>query len=432
MAVVIEKRPIGVVLDTGVSATVNQDYSSVFATVNKTAHGLYDGDYVYIQSNVENYNGFWRVKVISSDEFLLIDNPFVEWVVDADITYYPQEVIHGWSCVHLPIVYEISNTRFPTNSVDAERTISSISNDNGLVNANLSGALASSFEDLSFVKISNCPDSDYDGVYQVLDKLATNDITINLDYSSTPASAITGATIQLYHSNYNIVVRIYAGINSSHEWASEKPYELAATLELIPDGNNRVKFSINDILKSYIETKNNLLLPSLPNNLDAWTQFYIEVAEQYDESNGYTISTFEGAFTSDQSTFQGYAVNAMLPFKNIHSGYLSDYVMENTDSKFLTLFDEPVLFEGIYQDISFLKPDDEDYTLTKQFYLNGVAGLSESEVISGDAGVYRVQIEANCDYDRVDLSLTKELIIEPGAATLILTAYIPSVTVGPP
>src|SRR5688572_5910697 len=149
MAVAIEKRPIGVVLNTAVSANINQDYSSAFATVNSTAHGLSDGMYVYIQSNVENYNGFWRIDVRNSNEFLLIDIPYVEWVVDADITYYPQISTHGWSCAHLPIVYELSNTRYPINTVDTVRTISSISNDNGYVNLNLSGSLGT-FEDLSF------------------------------------------------------------------------------------------------------------------------------------------------------------------------------------------------------------------------------------------------------------------------------------------
>lgn len=361
MAVTIEKRPIGVVLGTCVSATINQDYNSVYATVNYTSHGLSDGDYVYIQSNVENYNGFWKIEVTNANEFILIDNPYVEWIVDADITYCPQITTHGWSCVHLPIVYELSNTKWPVNSVDTARTISSISDDNGYVNLNLSGSLGT-FEDLSFIKISNSPDSDFDGVYQIIDKLSTSNVTINLSYSSVTASGITGATIQLYYSNYNIVVKVYAGLNSSHVWADQKPYALVATLELIPDSDNKVKFSINEYLMDKNMVTNNLLLATLPSNIDAWKQFYIEVAEQYDTSDGYTVGTFEGAFASDQSEFEGYAVNAKLPFKNIQSGYLSDYVMNNSTAKFLTLFTIPVLFSctedvpDCYSDISFILP----------------------------------------------------------------------------
>jgi len=383
MAVVIEKRPIGFVLGTCVSANINSDYSSAWATVNKTTHNLQDGDYVYIQSDVENYNGFWQIDVQNANEFLLIDAPYVAFIINANITYCPVIQTHGWQCAHLPIVYELSNTKYPTNSVDTVRTISSITSDNNLVNLNLSGSLGT-FEDLSFIKISNCPDSDFDGVYQVLDKISTSDVTINLDYASTPASAITGASIQLYYGNYNIVVNVYAGLTSSHLWASEKPYELAATLELIPDSDNRVKFSINEILKAYVETSNNLLQPTLPNNLDAFTQFYIEVAEQYDTSNGYTVTTFEGAFASDQSVFEGYAVNAMLPFKNIHSGHLSAYI---NPIAWLTLFDELTVFSDQYFDLSFINPDKN---INVGYRVNGVNYLFNQ---TASDGIFRFKPE---------------------------------------
>lgn len=432
MAVTIEKRPIGVILGTCVSATINQDYSSVFATVNKTSHGLSDGDYVYIRSNVQNYNGFWKIEVTNANEFLLIDNPYVAWVVDADITYCPQDSTHGWSAVELPIVYELSNTKFPTNSVDTVRTISSISNDNNLVNLNLSGSLGT-FEDLSFVKISNAPNSDYNGVYQILDKLATNDVTLSTAYDSVTASGLVGASIQLYYGNYNFVVRVYAGINSGHTWADQKPYELAATLEIIPDENNRAKFSINEILKAYVETKNNLLLPALPNNTDAWTNFYIEVGEQYDTSNGYTISTFEGAFASDQSTFEGTAVNAKLVFKNIHSGSMSEYLMTNSSGLFLTLFLTPVLFScgedtpDCYQDISFINSDNSGVSIKKEYYSNDVLVITEIDTITS-SGVIRTELNADCSYDRLDVTVTD--LLEWEAQTAAAAIQWESVTFG--
>lgn len=357
MAVTIEKRPLGVVLGSAVTATINSDYSSAFATVNKTAHGLSDGQYVYIKSNVENYNGFWKIDVTNANEFILIDNPYVAWIVDADITYYPQITTHGWSCVHLPIVYELSNTRYPINSVDSIRTVSSISSDFGNTNLNLSGSLGT-FEDLSFVKISNAPNSDLNGVYQITDKIATNDVTINLNFASVTAAGIIGASVQLFYSNYNVIVRVYAGINSGHEWADQKPYELATTLVFIPVEDNRIKFSINEALKPYTKIENNLTLSTLPNNIDAWCNFYIEVAEQYSTSNGYTITTNTSGYAAD--TFEGYAVNSMLAFKNVHSGYLSDYIMVNSASKFLTLFAIPVIFAcsddtpDCYNEITFI------------------------------------------------------------------------------
>lgn len=208
-----------------------------------------------------------------------------------------------------------------------------------------------------------------------------------------------------------LLVRVYAGIATGHEWATKKPMELAATLQLIPDENGEVFFSVNEILKSYIETRNNLLLGTLPNNIDFWNNFYIEYAESYDDADGYALGTYTSAFTSDESNFVGYSVNAKLEFKNLQSGYMSDYLMNHTTAKFLTLFVIPVLFgcsddaPECYQDISFIKESSEDYILSKQFYSNGVAGDLEQDTISGDAGIYRVQIPANCNYDSVDLSL---------------------------
>lgn len=413
MALTILERPIGVILGTCVDATINEDYNG-FATVNKTAHGLSDNDWVYIQGNVENYNGFWQIDVINSGEFALrnSDGTYVSYAVNADVTYCPGIYTHGWSCVHLPITYKISNNKYPVNSVDTVRTITGLSNNSNFAQLTLSGSLGT-FEDLSFIKISNAPDPTLDGVYQIIDKISTSSIIINVAYSTFTNATIIGASIQLYYGNYNVVVQIYAGINASHEWASEKPYELAATLELIPDENNEVFFSINDILKPYVKTENNLLLASLPNNIDAWTNFYIATAEQYDTSNGYTISTLETSPESDQATFEGTAVNAMLEFKNIHSGYLSAYLMTNSTAKFLTLFVIPVLFScgedtpDCYNDISFLNPvDNAVLSLRKQWYLNGVLQTTDTESLGTvDSGLFRVPLESNCTYDRVDLTL---------------------------
>lgn len=425
MAVVVEKRPEGVVLGNCVTATVNQDYSTSYATVNKSSHGLVDGDYVYIKSDVENYNGFWGVDVINPNQFLLRDSPYVAWVVDAQIIYCPQILTHAWSCVHLPIVYTVSNTRWPVNTVDQVRTISSISDDNGYTNLNLSGSLGS-FEDLAFIKISNAPDSDFDGVYQILDKIATNDVTINLSFSAVTASGIVGASVQLYYNSYVVNVRIYAGINSAHYWSDIKPYELADTMQLIPDSNNIVKFSVNEVLKRFVETSNNLLQPSLPNNIDFWTQFYISIEESYDISDGYTIQTFSGGFTddifSDGGNFkiwEGYAANSMLPFKNIYSGYLTEYLMLRNTGKFLTLFSIPVLFScsddlpECYQDISFILPRGyPSVVLRQQFYSGDMPGTTINTAIdnSVNGGLYRVPISPDCSYDMVQVNVVSNSV----------------------
>jgi hypothetical protein len=299
MAVSVLERPIGVSLGACVSATIDEDYTG-YATVNKLSHGLSDGDYVYVSSNVEDYNGFWPIDYIDIDHFFLLqypNGPRVAYIVDADITYCPSESTHGWSAVHLPIVYKLSNTLYPTNSADTARTVSSFSDAGGYVNLNLSGALKGTVETLDKVVISGASDDDLNGVFQITDAVSTSDITINLAYDA--GYSFAGATVQFYYNNYHLRVRIYGGINSTHPWTAIKPYELLNEVKIIPDDDNLVRVSINEILKAHITTRNNLTLATLPNNLDFWTGFYISFAESYDSSDGDEVTTFTSSYTSD-------------------------------------------------------------------------------------------------------------------------------------
>jgi hypothetical protein len=394
-------RPQGVILsDTNIAATIDEDYGG-YATVNKIAHLLIENQYVYIQCPVENYNGFWPIHVFDANRFTLKlpEGAYVPFIVATSIIYFTEEDTHTWSCVHLPIVYKLKTDRYPVSDPITAHVVQSITgyaNQNGYVLLTLSGGLGT-FEELAWVTIAGSANDEVNGVWQIIDKISNSSIVINLSYASY---ALVGATAQLYDANYNIVVRVYAGFQPGRFWQSIRPEELAATLRFIPDSNNEVKFSINEILKAYIETKNNTLLATLPNNTDFWTDFRIEFAESYDDSNGYTIVTFEGSFTAD--SLYGVAVNSMLPFKNRYSGFVSEYM-----DKFLTLFQSPVIFVGKYFDLSCIIRESTDTMVLKhEWYTGGVLQATTTKSIPnvGD-GIYRIQPDQNCDYDRVDLSV---------------------------
>lgn len=414
MAVTILQRPEGYTLGTtAIEGSISSSYGTGDATVySVAAHGLTDGDYIYLVSDIEDYNGFWYVDSTGTYTFKIKqyqDSEYVQYAQDADVTYYVSTSGHGWSAVHLPITYRLSSDLFPVNSVDTIRNVTSRTDSDGFTALNLSGSLGTihSYDYL----LLETPNAGLSGSYQILEWVSSTVVIINLAYNS--GDNFTGATAQKYYNNYNILVRVYAGIRAGHQWESKKPYELATTLQLIPDENGEVFFSVHEILKSYVNTENNTLLSTLPNNIDFWTNFYIEIAESYDDSDGYALGTYTSLYTSDQSAFEGYAVNSMLEFKNIYSGYLSEYIMNNSTAKFLTLFAIPVLFgctdetPDCYQDISFIKPSSGDYVLNKQYFSNGNAGLLEQDTVSGDEGVYRVPMVANCAYDRVDISLNE-------------------------
>jgi len=438
MAVTIVQRPSANVYGSALSGRVSSSYGTTDATVYTVpTSGVANGDYIYISSNIEDYNGFWVVETTGSYTFKLKrfdTDSYASYIQDSDITYYISTYSHGWSAVHLPIVYRLSSDKFPVNSVDTSRTISSVVNDNGFVLMNISGSLGSDIKTYDSVKLTAPNQTDISGVYQIVDWISSTVVVINLTYSAS--YNWVSATIQRYYNNYNILVNVYGGLNSSHEWASQKPYELLSTLQLIPRAaDNDAIFSINDILaKSKVKTENNLTLGTLPNNIDQFCQFYIEVAESYDKADGYSLGTYTSSYTSDQSTFEGYAVNSKLPFKNENAGFMSDYLMVGS-GKFLTLFDEPVIFQDSYSDISFIISIAGTYRIDRQYYLSNVATSLLTETIDFEQGVQRYELSANCDYDRVDVTIYRENpdpVISPATGIGIYTGFAPTTYNGTP
>lgn len=436
MAVTILERPIGQVLsDTAVSAIVSSTYGTGDATFGSAGHGLLDGDFIYVVSNIENYNGFWYVDATGTNTFKIKqyqNGEDVQYIQDANVTYYVSILEHGWSAVHLPITYRLSSDLFPTNNVDTSRSVVSFSNDNGYVVLNLSGSLGT-IHSKDYVTLNAIGDV-LDGNYQILEWISNTVIIIDLAYDSSYNFSF--ATVKKYYNNYNVKVRIYSGITTLHQWDSQKITRLLTTLELIPDQNNEIFFSVNEIIKILIETKNNPNIGTQPNNIDFWTNFYISIAESYDDSDGYSIGIYNSGFNADAGNFIGTATNSKLPFKNIHSGFMTDYLMIDSESKFLTNFDSPVLFSNVYQDISFIKINDISQKLTFQWYLNDVLQTTTMQNITGDEGIYRIPLSIDCIYDRVDITLSEEIPppepIETLTGQLIISGLAPTIVIGPP
>jgi hypothetical protein len=390
--------------------------------VTWTSHGISDNTPIYIKSIIDEYNGIFYTDFVNANFFRikrdfegtdLIDYILGDRTVECEVYVLEFNTGSTWNCVHLPIVYKLTNTLWPTNSEDTARTISSVTDSNGYCALSLSGDIKAtgSAAALEFIKISSATNDELNGTWQITSYTNDTTFTIAIAYSSANDTALTGASIQYYYNNYHVKVRVYGGLNSGHALVGLKPYEVLATLDMIPDEDNMVVFSISEILKSQIEIKNNLLLSSLPNNLDAFTKFYIELAEAYDDSDGTTLSILTSSYTDDSGEFQGHAVNAKMPFKNKYSGALSEYSTGSTNQKFLTPFETPVIFSGHYFDISFINSlPGVALTLRQEYYLNGsLQDTEDLELIEGivsDDGVYRVGLDdPHCDYDRVDVEV---------------------------
>lgn len=402
MAVILIKQPIGHKLsESEVTAQIIDDGQGKALVYTGFAHALSDGDYVYIESNMESYNGFKYVDSISYDGFKIKESEngdYVQFIKDESITYRVSILNHGWQGVHLPIVYELESDIYPTNTGEEAYTpieVVSQSDDGGYTRLELNAALTDPTE-LAKIQIVGFGGST--DVFQIITVYQPWSITIDLPYSAS--NVFTDLQIVKYYDNYAINVRVYAGLSSTHRWASIKPFELATTLRFIPDVDNRVKFSIAEVLRAYIRTRNNLTLDTLPNNLDFCTAFYIQYFESYDSSDGEEVTTLEGDVTTDD--FTGYAVNAAMPFKGESINHLSDYINEDVFyAQWLTLQSRPMAVVGKFFDLSFINRfEGIDITVTVFKAANDV--VTETEVITIENpgyGVIRVPLTISTGFD---------------------------------
>lgn len=185
MALTILQRPEGQILDTTVhTGTPSGPGDASFVS---SSHGLSDGDYIYVVSAVEDYSGFFYVDVVDTNTFKLkiySAGSFVQYISDATIEWYSVTTTHGWSCVHLPITYRISNNLFPVNSSDTSRNINSTTDINGWTSITISGSLGT-IHSFDFVKLTVPNDTSLSGIYQIVEWISSTVVIINLAYDSS-------------------------------------------------------------------------------------------------------------------------------------------------------------------------------------------------------------------------------------------------------
>lgn len=391
------KRPVGHKLAVTAHDATTFDYAGDVGISTGIAHGLSNGDYVYIDSNIDAYNGFRYVDSVAYNVFKIKESEngdYIPFKQAVDIQFYISVLQHYWQCVHLPIVYELASDIFPSNQDEESyqpNTVASYSDSSGYVLLNLAYALSDP-EELTKIELVG---GSMAGVYQIVTVINAWSVVIDLAYSA--GYSFTGSVVVKYYDNYAVNINVYAGLESGHPWEAEKPFELAATLKFIPDADNKIKFSISEILKGYIETRNKLDLDTLPNNIDFMVSFYIAYFETYDESDGEEITTFTGASTTDEVI--GYATNSKLEFKNVYSGHMSDYVStEGYPGQWLTVFDRPIIVIGQFFDISFINLFDGNIRITN--FKSGVGFTDEeiTELVNPGKGILRIPLVGESPY----------------------------------
>lgn len=401
MAVTVISRPIGHKLSTTEIDAVIYDNGGDAVVYVPGGHTLSDGDYVFIESNFDAYNGFKYVDSIAYDQFKIRESEggsYVPFKQTADILLFVSELDHGFQCVHLPIVYELYSDIFPINTIEesyTNRIVSFATDSNGYTAIQASTNFIG-ISTLDYIELIGT--GDLSGIYQVIELVDPDEIIINLAYDA--ANDFSGYEIRKYYNNYFVTVNVYGGLDVAHRWYDEKPSALLATLKFIPDSDGKIKFSISEILKGDIETRNNITLDTLPNNLDFYTQFYITYSESYDTSDGVDITVFTSEVTED--SFNGHALNSILPFKSLNQGHMSDYIASDTPARWLHTQDRPIAIVGYFFDLSFINQyEDADIEVTVYKSLNDV--VSETEIIeiaNPGQGIIRVPLEIDTGFDQ--------------------------------
>lgn len=421
MALSLRYRPRGFISDgsakvggtSGTYSSITITNSGGFALITSNAHGLANGNTIYLEADILAYCGFWTVDNVSANTFNIseqfVAGAYIAYVGTCSCSYsLCQGTTIAWNAVHNLIMYRLGSDLWPTNSVDTIRTISSIANDNGYVQLTLSGALKATVNDLEFVKIVGANA----GVYQILTAYSTSIVTINYPYVT--GLTFPGSTVQFYYNNYHARVRIYAGLAASHGLATLNPSALISEIKAVPDSLGVITFFIQDDVKKTIDVHTNTILFknlfTSPGTciLDwtAYTQFYIEYAESYDDSDGYTLGTFIGSYTTDP--VKPYALNAQMPFGSKDSGFLTPYIGNNLVAalrrKFLTTIETPFIYPGQYFDIGLLidiasVPGDTVQFLMQGYDANGVATTSTSGGVgaAASAGAFDSEGVVRCE-----------------------------------
>lgn len=396
MSITIVKRPEGPKLSTTANACVISSGATV--DVAATAHGLATNDIIYISCNSTEYNGFWYVTVTGANTFAIKNYPTqtpIAGNTDPSSSFFYKSLnTDKWNAVHSPIIYKLKSDLWPTNTVTASRTVSSFASDGGYTQLTLSGSIGDA-EELEWVKVTST--ASLDGIYQIINGNTSTIFTIDLPYNSS--NTFAGGTVQKYYMNYHFRVKIFGGNLTGANPATPYDVEEVCELKVIPDSTGIGTLSISEDLKKKVGVlKNNpYSLGYLPLNRDAYTDFYIKVAESYDASSGYTLGTFVSSYTDDSAN-TGHAVNAKLTFKNTYGGYMADYLYATgSPGKFLTPFLNPTLFPGYFFDLSYILNGATGTTNIKLFqelYLNGVIQSTTTTLISNPSvnGVLRQTI----------------------------------------
>lgn len=314
-------------------------------------------------------------------------------VIDSRPEKTINNVLSRWNAANLPMIYDISNTKWPTNTEDAQVNFIVVSDNDGF--ARFATGVAGIADVKGWVTISGS--TLYDGIHQV-----TGTTAAGLNYIlNTPFIATDTGQIQKYYQNYTLLIRVNAGIDPGHTHAATKPIELIGTIEQRPDSTTGI--TLVDV-KKYVKNKLNFNYDesqaSFPNDLNAWADFYIAVAERFDAVVDGLVVDSVSVFTNDAEGVYSdiiflKAAASSLPFGYPFGGNLGEYVIDDVPyfniAKWMSDFLRAKIIDNSNFNVSIIAQQTPFDIEIKEFDVSGTLILTTLETISDeDYGLYRV------------------------------------------
>lgn len=306
------------------------------------------GDKVVIQ-NQPDFNGTYEIiEVVSSAVFVLDGTVSITTqnlsfpVGDVIITPRVKWVTAGNK---RPLEYKFSTPRFPDSSQSSvtDYAVSNTLDENGLTQFTLLGGYSDNYSVGEYVQVTGSPD--YNGIHRIVDTPTSTSIVLDFPYVSAEDTGV----VRKYFHNYELKIRVYAGINTDHQDTALDPIGLIGEFAVVPfieDGDN---VAIADV-SQFVKTK--LSSVTQEKNINLWTDFYIEFAENYEGIGG-------DSFTSDDDNVR-HAVYAALQDSNLMNSYVVDSERYTPSVKPILLPKKYYRFDVDSQEVFFVFGDDSE------------------------------------------------------------------------
>jgi len=188
-----------------------------------------------------------------------------------------------------PLIYGFQSDLYPVNSVDA---IGNITNIQYLANklgteVTFSGFIpALNINVNDFIEIKGTNTSLDDNVYLVKEITGNSSLIISSTYTGVYGGS---GTLQRNYKGYKGLAKVYVGSPFYHPYNSSiKPEYLAGEIEIEFNSDNEGVANVRDFIKPDIDSKFD---SEYQNNRYAWTSFFIEYGETWDNKTDEVVYT---------------------------------------------------------------------------------------------------------------------------------------------